>query len=125
MMLGAGPSFVVERFALSGRSVSKRMADFREAMNERDMGHLSRFRLIIFLLAAFNHGEVNVVVDINVFYSDPQARWISADITNAKLKIMHHHLPPDCWESTTRATKWRRRQAGARNLGVQRLHQRR
>ena len=40
-------------------------------MNESHMGHLSRPSLIFFLLlvTVFNDREVNVIVDVNVFYS--------------------------------------------------------
>src|SRR5580704_1712998 len=89
---------VVKRSWLKGCPVRKRIAQLREAMNESHMGHLSRLRLILSRFAAFNDREVNVIIDVNVLYFDPQARWISADVTNGKLKIMHHHLPPFCWE---------------------------
>jgi hypothetical protein len=57
---------------LGGRPVGKRIAQLREAMNESHMGHLSRLSLILFLLlvSVFNDREMNVIVDINVFYSD-------------------------------------------------------
>jgi hypothetical protein len=37
--------------------------------------------------AALDDREVDVVIGVNVLCSDPQTRWISADITNGKLKI--------------------------------------
>jgi hypothetical protein len=60
----------------------------RKAMGESHMGHLSRFRLSFSRsrIAPSNDREMDVIVDINVFYSDLQARWI----TSGKFKIVHH-----------------------------------
>lgn len=43
-------------------------------------------------MATFDDTEVNVIVDINVFHLDLQASWVSADVTNAGLKIMHDDI---------------------------------
>jgi hypothetical protein len=56
------------------------------------MRHLARFRIIVSRMAPSNDREVYVTVDVNVFHADPQARWISADITSGKLKIVHHRI---------------------------------
>ena len=57
---------------LSGCPLEPNIAKLREAMNESHMGHLSRFRLILSRLGSlFNDREVDVIVDVNVFYSDP------------------------------------------------------
>src|SRR5260370_29423712 len=64
-------------------------------MNESHMRHLSRFRLVVSRITSFDDREVNVIVDVNVFHFDPQAGWISANITSVKLKIVHHCIPPN------------------------------
>src|SRR6266496_5173264 len=84
---------------LSGFPVCKRIAQLHEAMNESHLIHLSRCRLIVSRITAFNDREMNVIVDVNAFYSDAQLRWISADITSGKLKIVHH-----CRTSSLRRT---------------------
>jgi hypothetical protein len=43
-------------------------------------------------VATFDDREVNVIVDINVFYLDQQASWVRADVTYARLEMMHHHV---------------------------------
>src|ERR1700739_1308607 len=75
---------------LSGFPVSEHIAQLREAMNESHMRHLSRFRYHLFRIASVNDREMDVIVDVNVFYFDLQARWISANSTSGKLKIVHH-----------------------------------
>jgi len=69
-----------------------RQRQLRKAMDESHMGHLSRFRFIFSRsqIASSNDREMDVIVDINVFYSDPQTCWIPTDITSRKLKIAHH-----------------------------------
>src|SRR5713101_7231326 len=52
----------------------------RESSREGHMGHLTFTRLDLFRVAVLHHGEVHVIIDIHVFYSDPQASWIAADI---------------------------------------------
>lgn len=59
---------------LGGFPARKHIALLGKPMNESHMRHLSRFRLIRSRIASFNDREVNVVVDVNIFYSDPQAR---------------------------------------------------
>jgi hypothetical protein len=83
------PLVIVKTSWLSSFSVGNCVTQFRKAMNEGHMGHFSRFRLILSRFA-LDDREMDVVIDVNVLYSDPQARWISADITNGKLKIKHH-----------------------------------
>jgi len=94
-------------FLLSGCPVERHIAELSEAMSESHMGHLSWFRLIIFRWATFNDREVDVIVDVNVFYSDQQARWVSADITSCELKVIHHRLNP-----SFRKYEYERREAG-------------
>jgi hypothetical protein len=79
---------------LSGCPLEPNIAKLREAMSESHMGHLSRFRLIISRRATLNDREVDVIVDVNVFYSDQQARWVSTDVTYCELEIIHHRLNP-------------------------------
>ena len=57
-------------------------------MTKSDMGHISQFRLI--LSAPLNDREVDVIVDINVFYLHPQTSWVSADVTDIELRITDH-----------------------------------
>jgi hypothetical protein len=59
-------------------------------MNESHMGHFSPFRLILLEFAGFDDRKVNLIVHIHIFYSDSQASWISADITDSNLNITHH-----------------------------------
>jgi hypothetical protein len=46
---------------------------------------------------------------VNVFYFDPQACWISADIANRKLTITHHHLTSSLLENVITKTLHKQR----------------
>ena len=55
--------------------------DETTTMGKSHMGHLSRFRLTFSRsrIAPSNDREMDVIVGINVFYSDLQARWTSVN----------------------------------------------
>src|ERR1700733_3754966 len=63
-------------------------------MREGHMRHFSGSCLALPVLADLNNREVNIVVNVNVFHLDPQARRIAANIASIKLKITHHLKPP-------------------------------
>jgi hypothetical protein len=50
----------------------------RKTMDESHVGHLSRFRITFCRsrIASSNDREMDVIVDINIFYRDLQARWV-------------------------------------------------
>src|SRR6266496_4472021 len=79
-------------------------------MDESHMGHLSRFRFTFSRsrIASSNDREMDVIVDINVFYSDLQARWIPADVTSGKFKIAHHCITSSYRKCNSRLSYHRR-----------------
>jgi hypothetical protein len=80
---------------LGGFPVNKRIAKLGKATSESNTGHLSR-PMFLSRIAAFNHAKVDVVVNINILYSDPQTRWISEEVTSGELELEHHCVTSCC-----------------------------
>ena len=52
--------------------MGKRMPQLREAVSESQMGHFASSGLSAGF-AVFNHREVDVIINVNIFNSNPQA----------------------------------------------------
>ena len=63
---------LVYRPKLRRLSIGKRMPQLREAVSESQMGHFASSGLSAGF-AVFNHREVDVIINVDIFNSNPQA----------------------------------------------------